>query len=120
MKKHFAGWVALLAWWSWIICARGCSNPTSTIPRSILCIATFYRTTVQWRWRAACEIRIARGRSSQAVVLDNLREGVLKPDVYDPTVNPLYRDVLSHYGSVALACRVRDPDRKGKVSATEP
>ena len=57
------------------------------------------------------------GGVTRVVVLDNLREGVLKPDIYDPTVNPLYRDVLSHYGSVALACRVRDPDRKGKVEA---
>jgi len=57
------------------------------------------------------------GGATRVVVLDNLREGVLKPDVYDPTVNPLYRDVLSHYGSVALACRVRDPDRKGKVES---
>jgi hypothetical protein len=48
-------------------------------------------------------------------VLDNLREGVLKPDIYDPTVNPLYRDMLRHYNVVALPCRVRDPDRKGKV-----
>jgi hypothetical protein len=47
------------------------------------------------------------GGVTRVVVLDNLREGVLKPDVYDSTVNPLYRDVLSHYGSVALACRVR-------------
>ena len=51
------------------------------------------------------------------VVLDNLREGVLTPDVYDPTLNPLYRDVLAHYGVVALPCRVRDPDRKGKVES---
>ena len=57
------------------------------------------------------------GGVTRVVVLDNLREGVLKPDVYDPTVNPLYHDVLSHYGSVALACRVRDPDRKGKVES---
>ena len=57
------------------------------------------------------------GGVTRVVVLDNLREGVLKPDVYDPTLNPLYRDVLSHYGSVALACRVRDPDRKGKVES---
>ena len=48
-------------------------------------------------------------------MLDNLREGVLKPDIYDPTVNPLYRDMLRHYNVVALPCRVRDPDRKGKV-----
>jgi transposase len=57
------------------------------------------------------------GGETRVVVLDNLREGVFKPDIYDPTVNPLYRDVLSHYGSVALACRVRDPDRKGKVES---
>ena len=57
------------------------------------------------------------GGVTRVVVLDNLREGVLKPDVYDPALNPLYRDVLSHYGSVALACRVRDPDRKGKVES---
>jgi transposase len=57
------------------------------------------------------------GGVTRIVVLDNLREGVLQPDIYDPTLNPLYRDVLSHYGSVALACRVRDPDRKGKVES---
>lgn len=57
------------------------------------------------------------GGSVRVVVLDNLREGVLKPDIYDPTLNPLYRDVLAHYGAVALPCRVKDPDRKGKVEA---
>jgi transposase len=36
---------------------------------------------------------------------------------YDPALNPLYRDVLAHYGVVALPCRVGDPDRKGKVEA---
>jgi hypothetical protein len=50
-------------------------------------------------------------------VLDNLREGVLSPDIYDAAVNPLYRDVLAHYGVVALPCRVRDPNRKGKVES---
>jgi transposase len=57
------------------------------------------------------------GGVTRVVVLDNLKEGVLKPDVYDPALNPLYHDVLAHYGSVALACRVRDPDRKGKVES---
>jgi transposase len=57
------------------------------------------------------------GGSVRVVVLDNLKEGVLKPDIYDPTLNPLYRDVLAHYGAVALPCRVNDPDRKGKVEA---
>jgi len=55
------------------------------------------------------------GGLTRTVVLDNLSEGVLKPDIYDPALNPLYRDLLAHYGAVALPCRVRDPDRKGKV-----
>ena len=57
------------------------------------------------------------GGSPRIVVLDNLREGVLAPDIYDPTLNPLYQHVLSHYGVVAMPCRVRDPDRKGKVES---
>jgi transposase len=52
---------------------------------------------------------------TRVVVLDNLREGVLVPDIYDPALNPLYRDVLRHYGAVPLPCRIADPDRKGKV-----
>jgi transposase len=55
------------------------------------------------------------GVAPKVVVLDNLKEGVLRPEWYDPALNPLYRDVLRHYGVVALPCRVRDPDRKGKV-----
>ena len=31
------------------------------------------------------------GGSCRVVVLDNLREGVLAPDIYDPTLNPLFR-----------------------------
>jgi transposase len=57
------------------------------------------------------------GGSTRVVVLDNLREGVLVPDIYDATLNPLYRDVLMHYGVVALPCRIKDPDRKGKVES---
>jgi len=57
------------------------------------------------------------GGCTRVVVLDNLKEGVLVPDIYDPTVNPLFRDVLAHYGVVALPCRIQDPDRKGKVES---
>src|SRR6266568_3358146 len=57
------------------------------------------------------------GGSTRVVVLDILRECVLVPDIYDPTLNPLYRDVLAHYGAVALPCRIKDPDRKGKVES---
>jgi transposase len=57
------------------------------------------------------------GGTVRVVVLDNLKEGVLTPDMYDPALNPLYRDVLGYYGVVALPCRVGDPDRKGKVES---
>jgi len=70
------------------------------------------------RWAELHEEAFRRlGGTTRIVVLDNLREGVLQPDVYDAQINPLYRDVLAHYGVVALPCRVRDPDRKGKVES---
>lgn len=57
------------------------------------------------------------GGAPKYIVLDNLKEGVLRPDIYDPLINPLYRDVLKHYGVEALPCQVADPDRKGKVES---
>jgi hypothetical protein len=57
------------------------------------------------------------GGVTRTIILDNLREGVLSADIYDPTLNPLYADVLKHYGAIALSCRVGDPDRKGKVES---
>jgi transposase len=49
------------------------------------------------------------------VVLDNLKEGVIRPDLYAPELNPVYGAMLAHYGVVADACRVGDPNRKGTV-----
>ena len=57
------------------------------------------------------------GGAPRVVVLDNLAEGVLRPDIYDPTINPLYASVLKHYGATALPCDVADPNRKGKVES---
>ena len=55
------------------------------------------------------------GGCPQYVVLDNLKEGVITPDIYEPELNPLYMAVLTHYGVTADPARVRDPDRKGTV-----
>jgi hypothetical protein len=49
------------------------------------------------------------------VVIDNLKEGVIRPDIYEPELNPVYAAMLRHYGVVADPCRVGDPDRKGTV-----
>lgn len=55
------------------------------------------------------------GGAATYVVLDNLKEGVIKPDLYEPELNPVYAAVLAHYGVVADPARVRDPNRKGTV-----
>jgi transposase len=49
------------------------------------------------------------------IVLDNLKQGVVRPDLYEPELNPLYAAVLAHYGVVADPARVGDPNRKGTV-----
>ena len=51
----------------------------------------------------------------QYVTLDNLKEGVIKPDIYEPDLNPLYAAMLEHYKVVADPARVGDSDRKGTV-----
>jgi transposase len=67
-------------------------------------------------WCELHEEAFARlGGAPRTVVHDNLKEGVLRPDVFDPELNPLYSAMLAHYGVVALPARVRHPDRKGKV-----
>jgi hypothetical protein len=53
--------------------------------------------------------------STKYVCLDNLKEGVLKPDIYEPELNPVYAAMLAHYSCVADPARVRDPDRKALV-----
>jgi transposase len=57
------------------------------------------------------------GGCPQYIVLDNLKEGVIKPDLYEPKLNRVYTQMLSHYGVVADPARVRDPDRKGSVES---
>ncbi|MCA9863109.1 MAG: IS21 family transposase, partial [Thermomicrobiales bacterium] len=57
------------------------------------------------------------GGSCSYVVLDNLREGVIRPDLYEPGLNPVYAALLGHYGVTADVCRVRDPNRKGTVES---
>ena len=57
----------------------------------------------------------AFGGCPRYVMLDNLKEGVIKPDLYEPELNKVYAAMLAHYGVVGQPCRVRDPNRKGSV-----
>jgi transposase len=54
------------------------------------------------------------------VVLDTLKSGVLKPDLYDPTLNRAYAERERHYGFVADPAKVGEPKHKGKVERSIP
>ena len=90
-----------------------------TLGYSRKCVRLIVFTSSTRTWAEMHETAFAKlGGTPRVLVLDNLREGVLKPDVYDPTINPLYRDMLAHYQALALPCRIKDPDRKGKVESS--
>lgn len=57
------------------------------------------------------------GGCPEYVVLDNLKEGVIRPDIYEPELNRLYEAMLLHYGVIADPARIRDPNRKGTVES---
>jgi transposase len=51
----------------------------------------------------------------ERIHLDNLKTGVIKPDLYDPTINHSYRELAEHYHCFLDPCRVAHPKDKGKV-----
>jgi transposase len=57
------------------------------------------------------------GGAARLIRLDNLREGIVDPDIYDPELNGLYAAMLAHYSVVAIPCRPYAPDLKGKVES---
>jgi len=69
-----------------------------------------------------CHIRAFEflGGVPGSVVLDNLKSGVLKPDIYDPTLNRAYGELERYYGFVADPAKVGVAKHKGKVERTVP
>jgi transposase len=78
---------------------------------------TVWKTDQQTWARLHEEAFRALGGAPRYVVLDNLKEGVIGPDIYEPGLNAVYAAMLAHYGVVADPCRVGDPNRKGAVEA---
>jgi len=64
-----------------------------------------------------CHVRAFNffGAVPKTVLLDNLRAGVLKPDIYDPTINRTYAELERHYGFIADPAKVRIARHKGRV-----
>ena len=69
-----------------------------------------------------CHIRAFQffGGVPATVLLDNLKSGVVKPDLYDPTINRAYAELERHHGFVADPAKVRTPEHKGKVERSMP
>jgi hypothetical protein len=55
------------------------------------------------------------GGVPERVVLDNLKSGVLKSDLYDPMLNRTYAEMAEHYGCFIDPARIRRPKDKAKV-----
>src|SRR4030066_236760 len=55
-----------------------------------------------------------------SVVLDNLKAGVIKADLYDPTLNRAYGGLERHYGFGADPAKAGKPRHKGKVERGVP
>ena len=49
------------------------------------------------------------------ILIDNLKSGVINPDLYDPRLNRSYQEMAEYYGCFIDPCRVRHPQDKGKV-----
>lgn len=55
------------------------------------------------------------GGCTKVQTIDNLKSGVLKPDIYDPVFNRSYADFAEYYGTYIDPCRIASPGDKGKV-----
>jgi transposase len=55
------------------------------------------------------------GGVPRTLVVDNLKAAVLRPDWYDPELNPKLESFCQYYGTTLLPTRVRMPRHKGKV-----
>jgi transposase len=58
------------------------------------------------------------GGVPKAVVLDNLKAGVVAADIYDPTINKNYAGLERFYNFIADPAKVRTPEHKGRVERT--
>jgi hypothetical protein len=69
-----------------------------------------------------CHVRAFQffGGVPATVLLDNLKSGVVKPDLYDPTINRAYGELERFFGFVADPAKVRTPEHKGKVERSMP
>lgn len=52
------------------------------------------------------------GGVPRRLVIDNLKAGVIKPDLYDPILNRAYQEMAEHYDTFIDPCRPYSPKDK--------
>lgn len=57
------------------------------------------------------------GGVAQILIPDNTKTAVTHPSRYEPDLNPTYRDMADHYGTVVIPARVAKPRDKAKVES---
>jgi len=62
----------------------------------------------------------AYGGATEWITIDNLKAGVLKPDLWDPKINRSLAEVAAYYGVFVNPCRVGRSTDKGKVERIVP
>jgi len=60
------------------------------------------------------------GGAPQQIRLDNLKTGVIRPDLYDPQLNRSYAELAAHYGVLLDPCRAAKPKDKPQVERNMP
>ena len=55
------------------------------------------------------------GAVPKRILLDNLKSGVIKSDIYDPTLNMAYEEMSRFYNVILDPAKARKPEHKGKV-----
>src|SRR3990170_868480 len=85
---------------------------------------TFGRAVCRMDQQAWLESHVAGldffGGVPRRLVPDNLKAGVLKPDLYDPTFNRGYEELARHYGFLIDPARAAKPTDKPRVERVVP
>lgn len=54
------------------------------------------------------------------LVIDNLKTGVIKADLYDPKLNRAFAEMAAHYGCLIDPARAAKPKDKAEVAYCTP
>ena len=54
------------------------------------------------------------GGVAHTIIIDNLKSGIIKPDIYDPILNRSYAEVAEYYNTFIDTAQISRPKDKPK------